>query len=204
MPEWKPEPLTKRIPEAQKGTLNDYSLIRSSHLGYDIQYQVYTPVGYEAYENLPVIYILDGQEYSDDKLGASVIMLDNLIHLKKIKPVVAVFIDPRDPEDPDSNRRGEEFGTNEDYNDFFTKELMPKVESDYKISTKKKDTALLGTSLGGLNTTYLGFKNPETFGNLAIQAPAYWYKEKEIFGLVRNTKEADFEMDDILIQFFKK
>jgi enterochelin esterase family protein len=194
MPEWKPEPLTKRIPEAQKGTLNDYSLIRSSHLGYDIQYQVYTPVGYEAYENLPVIYILDGQEYSDDKLGASVIMLDNLIHLKKIKPVVAVFIDPRDPEDPDSNRRGEEFGTNEDYNDFFTKELMPKVESDYKISTKKKDTALLGTSLGGLNTTYLGFKNPETFGNLAIQAPAYWYKEKEIFGLVRNTKEADFEI----------
>jgi enterochelin esterase-like enzyme len=194
MPEWKPEPLTKRIPEAQKGTLNDYSLIRSSHLGYDIQYQVYTPVGYEAYENLPVIYILDGQEYSDETLGASVIMLDNLIHLKKIKPVVAVFIDPRDPEDPDSNRRGEEFGTNEDYNDFFTKELMPKVESDYKISTKKKDTALLGTSLGGLNTTYLGFKNPETFGNLAIQAPAYWYKEKEIFGLVRNTKEADFEI----------
>lgn len=71
---------------------------------------------------------------------------------------------------------------------------MPKIESDYKISTKKKDTALLGTSLGGLNTTYLGFLNPEKFGKLAIQAPAYWYKEKEIFGLVRNTKEADFDI----------
>ncbi|HCI71771.1 MAG TPA: hypothetical protein DHV30_14740, partial [Balneola sp.] len=104
------------------------------------------------------------------------------------------FIDPRDPNDPDANRRGDEFGTNEDYNDFFTKELMPKIESDYKISTKKKDTALLGTSLGGLNTTYLGFLNPEKFGKLAIQAPAYWYKEKEIFGLVRNTKEADFDI----------
>jgi len=111
-----------------------------------------------------------------------------------IKPVVAVFIDPRDPADPESNRRGEEFGTNSDYNDFFIKELMPKIESDYKISAKKNDTALLGTSLGGLNTTYLGFLNPDKFGKLAIQAPAYWYKEKEIFGLVRETDKADFDI----------
>lgn len=143
MPEWKPEPLLERIPEASKGSLTENVLIKSTHLGYDVQYQVYTPVGYENLENLPVIYILDGQEYSDDKLGGTIIMLDNLIHLKKIKPVLAVFIDPRDPDDPESNRRGDEFGANEDYNNFFIKELMPKIESDYKISTKKKDTALL-------------------------------------------------------------
>lgn len=194
MPEWKPEPLLERIPEAAEGSLSEYKLIESENLEYDVQYQVYTPDGYENLENLPVIYILDGQEYSDDRLGGTVVMLDNLIHLKKIKPVVAVFIDPRDPEDPGSNRRGEEFGTNEDYNDFIIKELMPKIESDYKISSKKYDTALLGTSLGGLNTTYLGFKNPEVFGKLAIQAPAYWYREKEIFGLVRTTEKADFKI----------
>ncbi|MEP1140498.1 MAG: alpha/beta hydrolase-fold protein [Balneola sp.] len=194
MPDWKSEPFLERIPEAPKGSLTDNILIKSSHLDYEVQYQIYTPVGYENLNNLPVIYILDGQEYSDEKLGASVIMLDNLIHLKKIKPVVAVFVDPRDPENPDSNRRSEEFGTNEYYNDFFTKELMPRIESEYKISTKKKDTALLGTSLGGLNTTYLGFMNPEVFGKLAIQAPAYWYKEKEIFELVRNTEKAEFDI----------
>ncbi len=194
MPEWKPEPLLERIPEAPKGALTENVLIKSTHLGYDVQYQVYTPVGYESLKNLPVIYILDGQEYSDDRLGASVIVLDNLIHLKKITPIVAVYIDPRDPEDQETNRRGEEFGTNPDYNDFIIKELMPRIESDFKVSTKKKDTALLGTSLGGLNTTYLGFTNPEVFGKLAIQAPAYWYREKEIFGLVRNTEKADFKI----------
>lgn len=194
MPEWKPEPLLERIPEAAEGFLSNYKLIKSKNLEYEVQYQVYTPVSYESLENLPVIYILDGQEYSDDRLGASVIVLDNLIHLEKITPVVAVFIDPRDPEDQETNRRGEEFGTNPDYNDFIIKELMPRIESDYKISTKKNDTALLGTSLGGLNTTYLGFKNPGTFGKLAIQAPAYWYKEKEIFGLVRETEKAEFEI----------
>ena len=194
MPDWKPEPLLKRIPEAVKGSLTDNKLIKSSNLGYNVQYQVYTPVGYENLKDMPVIYILDGQEYSDDKLGASVIMLDNLIHLNKIKPIVAVFVDPRDPDDLDSNRRTEEFGTSPEYNDFFIKELIPEIESNYKISTNRNKTALLGTSLGGLNTTYLGFTNPDVFGKLAIQAPAFWYKEKEIYGLVRNTKEADFNI----------
>ena len=36
--------------------------------------------------------------------------------------------------------------------------------------------------------------NPEVFGKLAIQAPAYWYKEKEIFELVRNTEKAEFDI----------
>ncbi len=194
MPKWKPEPLEERIPEAPKGNLSEYKLIESSNLEYDVQYQLYIPVGYENLEKLPVLYVLDGQEYSDDRLGKTIIMLDNLIHLKKIEPVVAVFIDPRNPENPDENRRMQEFGTDENYNAFFINELMPEIEANYKVSEKRDETALLGTSLGGLNTTYLGFKNPEVFGNLAIQAPAYWYREKEIYGLVQNTESADFNI----------
>jgi enterochelin esterase family protein len=194
MPDWKSEPLLEPIPEAPKGLISENILIKSSSLNYDVQYKVYTPHNYEKLENLPILFVLDGQEYSDNKLGASLIVLDNLIHLKKIKPIVAVFIDPRNPEDPDENRRADEFGTNEDYNDFFISELIPVIRSNYKVSTKKEHNALLGTSLGGLNTTYLGFRNPDTFGKLAIQAPAFWYREKEIFELVRNTKEADFDI----------
>lgn len=194
MPDWKPEELKERIPDAEHGSLSDPILIKSSYLKYNVQYTIYTPVGYQNLTDLPVIYVLDGQEYSDDKLGASVIMLDNLIHLKKIKPIVAVFVDPRNPDDLDANRRTSEFGTSQEYNDFFTKELIPKIRSEYKISDKRSQTALLGTSLGGLNTTYLGFMNPKIFGKLAIQAPAFWYKESEIYELVRNTKKADFDI----------
>lgn len=194
MPQWKPESLKDRIAEAPKGMLSKNYLIESSNLNYNLQYQVYTPVGYKKMTNLPVIYVLDGQEYSDDKLGAALIMLDNLIYLKKIKPIVAVFVDPRNPDDLDENRRGDEFGTASEYSAFFTQELIPDVKTNYNISMRKKDTALLGTSLGGLNTVYLGFKNPEVFGKLAIQAPAFWYKEKEIYGLVRDTKKAEFDI----------
>lgn len=194
MPEWKPEPLTQRISEAKNGSLSEDILINSSSLGYQIQYRIYTPVGYENLTDLPVLYVFDGQEYADDRLGAAVIMLDNLIHLKKINPIIAVFIDPTDPADPDINRRSDEFAANPDYNDFFVGELMPEIEENYKISNERNKTALLGTSLGALNTTYLGFTNPDTFGNLAIQAPAYWYREKEIYGLVRSTKDVDFNI----------
>lgn len=194
MPDWKPEELKERIPDAEQGSLSDPILIKSTYLNYDVQYTIYTPVGYQNLNDLPVIYVLDGQEYADDKLGTSVIMLDNLIHLKKIKPIVAVFVDPRNLDDLDTNRRTTEFGTNQEYNDFFIKELIPRIKSEYKVSEKRTKTALLGTSLGGLNTTYLGFMNPEIFGKLAIQAPAFWYKEKEIYGLVRDTKKANFDI----------
>lgn len=194
MPKYKPEPLQKRIPEATEGILSKNDIIKSSSLGYSVQYRVYTPPNYQNLRNLPVLYVLDGHEYADEKLGATITVLDNLIHLKKIRPIVAVFIDPRDPTDLDTNRRTEEFATNENYNAFFVQELIPQINTLYNVSTKKKDVALLGTSLGGLNTTYLGFKNPKVFGNLAIQAPAFWYKEHEIFDLVRNTKTADFNI----------
>ncbi|MEP1152226.1 MAG: alpha/beta hydrolase-fold protein [Balneola sp.] len=194
MPKWKPEPLKQRIPEARKGNITDNIRFKSSSLGYNVQYKVYTPVGYENLTGLPVIYILDGQEYLDDRLGGAAIMLDNLIHLNEINPIVAVFVDPRVPSDEDINRRTDEFSVNSEYNDFFVNELIPEINNDYKVSTERSNTALLGTSLGGLNTAYLGFTNPEIFGRLGIQAPAFWYKEKEIFGLVRDTEKVDFNI----------
>lgn len=194
MPDWKSEPLKERLPEAKEGSVTADIQIKSSSLGYTLQYKVYTPVGYENLSELPVIYLLDGQEYIDDRLGNAVIMLDNLIQIKKIKPIIAVFVDPRTPEDLDVNRRTDEFGTNPDYNDFFINELIPEITENYKISATRTNTALLGTSLGGLNATYLGFMNPQVFGKIGIQAPAFWYKEKEIYGLVRNTEKANFNI----------
>lgn len=194
MPAYKAEPLINRIPEAEQGTYSDNKRIKSSALNYTLQYRVYTPPNYSNLKDLPVLYVLDGHEYANDQLGATITVLDNLIHLNKIKPIIAVFIDPRDPNNLDINRRTQEFATSQDYNNFFVNELIPQINSTYKTSKRKQDIGLLGTSLGGLNTTYLGFKNPSLIGNLAIQAPAFWYKEKQIFDLVRQTNSASFNV----------
>ncbi len=41
---------------------------------------------------------------------------------------------------------------------------------------------ILGTSLGGLFSAYLGVLHPETFGKLAIQSPAFWVSEQGALG----------------------
>ncbi|MBO6523898.1 MAG: prolyl oligopeptidase family serine peptidase [Balneolaceae bacterium] len=185
MPDWKEEPLTKTMEEAGKGSLSAYKLIESDNLGYEVRYRVYTPAGYENFENLPVLYVTDGQEYSDEQLGATTIVLDNLIHLQKIEPVIAVFVEPLNPDNPDENRRMDEFGNNEEYLAFYIEELIPEIERSYKVIADKDNRGILGTSLGGLNATYFAFTEPDVFGAAAIQAPAYWFRE-EIYDLVRN------------------
>lgn len=184
MPDYTPEPFKNLNPDANRGTLSEQKLINSKELGYSVNYQVYTPYGYEDMSDLPVIYVTDGSEYSDDSLGAMIIMLDNLTHLNKVEPVVAVFVSPIDPDDEGSNRRTDEMGLNPQYLGFFVKELIPKIDTNFKTNPTAGARAILGTSLGGLNSTYFAFTKPDIFGMAAIQAPAFWYKEA-IYNMVR-------------------
>lgn len=185
MPNWKEESLTKAMEGVEKGSLSAYRLIKSNNLGYEVQYRVYTPAGYENFRDLPVLYVTDGQEYSDEQLGAATIALDNLIDLQRIEPVIAVFVDPLNPDNTDENRRMDEYGNNEEYLAFYTEELIPEIERTYKVKADRDNRAILGTSLGGLNATYFAFTEPDVFGATAIQAPAFWFRE-EIYELVRN------------------
>lgn len=185
MPKWKEEPLTKSVDNIEKGVLSEHIFIDSKNLDYQVQFRVYTPSGYDDLSELPVLYITDGQEYSNEKLGAVPIVMDNLIHSEQITPVIAVFVEPLNPDNLNENRRMDEMGMNENFLSFFVDELIPYIESNYSVSDSKDQRAILGTSLGGLNATYFGFSRPDVFGKIAIQSPAYWYRE-QIFQLVEN------------------
>lgn len=187
MPDWQPEPLTEIDPEIPSGILSSHKEIQSASMGYSIRYRVYTPPGYEELQNLPVLYTTDGQEYSDQKLGAVPAVTNNLIYAQKITPILIVFVEPLNPESTDENRRMEELGTNKDYRTFFAEELIPEIESSYSVGTNPGSRAILGTSLGGLNATYFGFSAPAVFGYAGIQSPAYWYRD-QIFDIVSDFK----------------
>jgi enterochelin esterase family protein len=195
MPDWKEEALAEINPDIPKGLLWEPVIIESDVLGYSVSYWVYIPFGYENFDELNVIYTTDGQEYSDDNLGSMVTILDNLHHQQLIEPTIAVFVSPLDPNNIDYNRRMDEMGNNTDYISFFIGELIPKVETEYKISGERTDRAILGTSLGGLNATYFGFTRPDIFQKVAIQAPAYWYRD-EIYDIV---KASNFNDPDIFM-----
>ncbi|MEM9997839.1 MAG: alpha/beta hydrolase-fold protein [Bacteroidota bacterium] len=163
------------IPDASvpAGALTGDVRIESAALGYGVRYRVYTPAAYADLTSLPTVYVTDGHEYRDDRLGAMTTALDNLIADGSVAPLVAVFIDPRDP-DTGANRRAEQYVENPDFADFVADELVPVIDAAYRTDARAERRAILGTSFGGVCATYFGVERPDTFGNLAIQSPAYW------------------------------
>lgn len=186
MPEWKRKAISNYNSDIDRGELTLYH-ISSKILSYQLAYQIYLPSGYGEQSEYPVIYVTDAHEYTDLRLGAMVAILDNMIAQGLIKPVIAVFMDPRDPLNTDNNRRESQYTVNHHFLNFITEELIPVIDSSFKSNTNR---AILGTSLGGLNSSFFAAQAADFFNLIAVQSPAYWYNE-EIFRLVREAELAD-------------
>ena len=189
MPEWKEDPIAlKPIDGLIRGQVDKDMLFNSKLLGYQITYSVYLPTNYNPAESYPVVYVTDGYEYMHDRLGNMVLILDNLIHSKKIKPIIAVFVDHREPVNRSNNRRMQELAMNETYLNFLTTEFKSLVEKNYAVTKDPSQTAILGTSMGGLSAAYFAFARPGIFGLAGIQSPAFWFKP-EIFTFCDNPQQ---------------
>lgn len=158
-------------PSVPKGNVSDNILKFSSNLNYTCQYKVYTPAGYEDLSGLPVIYVTDGQEFSDASRGKMKIILDNLIYDQKIEPLIAVFLDPRDPDNLSHNRRSNEYRNNINFVNYVTSELIPDIDGAYKTDAKAGSRAIAGFSYGGYNAAYFCAMAYEDIQNTAILSP---------------------------------
>ncbi len=187
MPGWKVDPATIERNNITKGELIDDALYNSTVLGYQVTYSAYLPYGYTATQKYPVIYVTDGYEYLHPRMGNMKTVLDNLIADKKIQPVVAIFIDHREPVNRSNNKRMEELAMNTKYLSFFSDEFVPFIERTYSVSAEAKERGILGTSMGGLTSAYFAFSKPGVFGMAGIQSPAFWYKP-EIYTICNNAQ----------------
>jgi enterochelin esterase-like enzyme len=186
MPAWKEDSVSSSlIRGALQGSLEKDILLTSKALGYQVSYSVYLPPAYKASEVYPILYVTDGYEYLHDRMGNMATTLNNLIHLKKIRPVLAVFIDHRAPADRSNNRRMRELAMNDKFLTFVTTELIPKIEKQYTVSTDPAERAIIGTSMGGLTAAFFAFSKPDIFGLAGIQSPAFWFKP-DIYALCEN------------------
>ena len=153
-----------------EGSLSDDIRITSDLLGYDLQYRLYLPEGHESRNDHPVIFLTDGQNYLNR--GRMTEILDDLINVGRIEPLVAVFVDPRDPDNLQSNRRNSQFLCNVDYLRFYVDELIPSVETSYPVATNREGRTIMGLSFGGTNAACFGLLGSETFSGIAMQSPA--------------------------------
>ena len=151
------------------GTLTDDIRIESKVLGYALQYRVYVPDGAPG-QALRTLYVTDGAWYLEQGQMKSV--LDEMIAAGRIEPVIAVFVDARDPDRLGTNRRNRQLICKLDYASFFSTELVPRIDATYPTRASPASRTILGVSFGGLNAACFGLSIPHVFSNLAMQSPA--------------------------------
>lgn len=151
------------------GTLSEDIRIESATLGYALQYRVYVP-DVPPGPALPTLYVTDGSWYLEQ--GKMKALLDELIAAGRIEPLIAVFVDARDPDNLRDNRRDDQLICKLAYARFFATELVPQVESRHPTLRDPARRTILGLSFGGLNAACFGLAIPQVFGTIAMQSPA--------------------------------
>ena len=140
----------------------------------DRDYYVYTPPGYNptAKMKYPVLYLLHG--YSDDAsgwtaVGHANVIFDNLIAQGKAKPMIVVM--PLGYGTMEIIRLGWGAWSHTDVRDEnFSKfremlltEIIPRVESEYRVDKDRNMRAIAGLSMGGSETLLTGLNNLDKF-----------------------------------------
>ena len=66
-------------------------------------------------------------------------------------------------------------GEGEAYTKFIVETLKPYIDDNYKTLKDKNNTAIIGSSMGGLVSHYAGLKYPKVFGKIGVFSPAFWF-----------------------------
>ncbi len=154
-------------------------------------YFVYTPPGYDekAKNPYPVLYLLHGWSDFDagwTEVGHANLILDNLLAAGKIKPMVVVmplgygdmsFVHNysvwKDPAAIDHNT--------DLFANALLNEILPRVESEYQVSKDRNDRAIVGLSMGGLESLEVGLTHTGQFawvGGFSSAVHALDYTQK--------------------------
>jgi enterochelin esterase family protein len=133
-------------------------------------YFVYTPPGYNPKDrhSYPVLYLLHGFSDAADgwsSVGKANFILDSLIASGRAKPMIvvmtlgygnmAVLKGVRDPA-----LAAQSVAL---YEKALLTEVIPHVESTYRVSKKRQDRAIAGLSMGGHESLVIGLTHPELF-----------------------------------------
>jgi enterochelin esterase family protein len=172
----------------------------SKTLGVSRTAWVYTPPGYDRGSNFPVLFLLHGAgdiESGWTMIGRANNILDNLIADGKAKPMVVVmplghsiqsFWTGPAQQVPDPVMKamagatlseiinammgGDGKGGLSPVTRDIVEDVLPMVESTYKVSKRPDDRAIAGLSMGGGHTINIVFSRPELFRYAVMMSPA--------------------------------
>jgi predicted alpha/beta superfamily hydrolase len=170
--------------------------IPSRHLGTNRTVRVRLPDSYwrEPARRYPVLYLHDGQNifasagtnccfgwgsWEVDKTAA------RLAAEGRMREVILVGVDNSRFRYPEyrgpttaTGETGRERSHYENYGNFLTKELKPLIDQEYRTLKSPRDTAILGSSMGGICSLALAWEHPRTFGALASLSGAFQVEKR--------------------------
>jgi len=153
---------------------------------------IYLPPGYAERETTryPVLYMQDGQNLFEPerafvpgehwRLSEAA---DDAINERKAAPMIIVGVDHAGPGrieeyTPTHDEKRKAGGKADDYGRLLLEELKPRIDERYR--TIANDTAIGGSSLGGLVSLHLGLQHPEVFRAIAAMSPSIWWDDRAI------------------------
>jgi len=166
--------------------------------------RVWLPPGYDdpgnAGRRYPVLYLNDGQNLFESATAFAGIewqvdeTAERLIRDGEVPPMIFVGMDNTGKErireympyrsmHPRVLRVRGRY-----YPDFLFEEVMPFVESNYRVATGPENTGLGGSSLGGLIALYSVVAFPGTIGRLLLESPSLWASGRQLIRESRSVR----------------
>lgn len=182
------------------GNFKYHRAMKSQYLGQHRDIIVYLPPGYKqnSTKKYPVLYMHDGNNIFDrsTSFGGREWQVDeNAERLSKsgqIQELIIVGIyNTRArideytwyPMDLDGQMAG---GNGANYAKFLVKELKPLIDRTYRTNPGREHTAVMGSSLGGLISFYIGLHYSHVFSKIGMMSPSTWWKDKIIMNDVKS------------------
>jgi enterochelin esterase-like enzyme len=139
----------------------------STTVGATRKAQVYTPPGYSADEQYPVLYLLHGiggDENEWPRGGVPSTILDNLYADQKLVPMLVVMPNGRAATDVSARdpipQQVPAFAA---FEQDLLQDLIPFIEKTYSVTPERESRALAGLSMGGGQSLNFGLAHLDTF-----------------------------------------
>lgn len=155
----------------------------SESVGTTRKMHVYTPPGYTAEKQYPVLYLLHGiggDETEWQRVAQPNVLLDNLIADGKAEPMIIVM--PNGRAQKNDRAEGDVFASAPAFAAFeqdLLNDVIPVIESRYSVKADRGHRAIAGLSMGGGQSLNFGLGHLDTFAWVGA------------FSAAPNTKPAD-------------
>ncbi len=193
------QPAAKVAPPSRAYSPEAVPSLLSQHLKEERRYRVYLPRGYRQHTDrrYPVLYLHDGQNIFDNGPFGSwqaKRVLDRVIARGQVRELIVVAIDSGSDRFKDYVPP-EDGGQADAYARFLVHELKPMIDRKFRTLPQPEHTGILGSSLGGVASLYLGWQFFHVFRQVGAMSGSWWLKKFQERILSQRKRPIRFYLD---------